>query len=59
MQAPTNEEVMAAAVRATAMQAETEVAFAKAKSPDASQEDFEALARLMGKIAGGESGPAN
>lgn len=48
----THEEIVEIAQRAHAMKAETDAAFAKAKSPEATVEDHLALLDLMRKING-------
>lgn len=48
----THEEIVAIAQRAWDMKPETDAAFAKAKSPDATLEDHVALLGLMRKIDG-------
>ena len=48
----TIEQITEIAKRAHALKAETDAAFAKAKSPDATLEDHKALLELMQKIDG-------
>lgn len=50
----TPEEMAVIAQRAQSLAVETEAAFAKAKSPSATPEDFQALVHLMDKINGEE-----
>ena len=54
----THEEIVVIAQRAWDMKAETDAAFAKAKSPDATLEDLQTLSRLMSQIAGEGDGLA-
>lgn len=54
----THEEIAAIAQRAHDMKAETDAAFAKAKSPGATLEDHVALLGLMQKINGEGDGLA-
>jgi hypothetical protein len=51
----TFEELVAIAQRAHDMKAETEAAFARAKSPDATLEDHVALLDVMRKIDGDQA----